>query len=309
MEIVSSPYKKGFLDVGDGHKLYFELCGNPEGKPILYLHGGPGSGFSENSKKYFNPKVWNIILFDQRGSGRSTPFASLEHNTTNDLVEDINKLLRFLHIEKVTLFGGSWGSTLALIYAIRNPQKIRGLLLRGIFIPSKEDNTYFFGGGVRPYFPETWERFISTVPKEQQHAPAAYYFEKMKHGTKEEKEKYTYEWAYYELSLLKLKSNHKEIEEGMKEYSYQSLSPLEAHYLLQNCFVPEGYIWKNIEKIKHIPTVIVHGRYDMICQPMNAYLLYKNLPNSQLFFVIGGHSDSQTKRKLTRETAKMYFKI
>lgn len=309
MDIVIEPYKKGYLDVGDGHELYFEACGNPMGKPVLFLHGGPGSGFSENSKKYFDPKLWNIILFDQRGSGRSRPFASLKNNTTDDLVEDINKLLSFLKIEKVTLLGGSWGSTLALIYAIRYPEKVAAMLLRGIFIPSKADNKYFFGGGVKPYFPEIWERFISIVPSTHKRNPAPYYFEKMKHGTQQEKEKFTYEWAYYESSLLKLKSKPKDIEHDMKEFSYQSLSPLEAHYLLQNCFVAEGYIWKNIDKIKHIPTTIIHGRYDMICQPQNAYRLHKKMKKSRLFFVIGGHSDSHTKRKLTLETAKMYFKV
>ncbi|HXS15286.1 MAG TPA: alpha/beta fold hydrolase, partial [Candidatus Saccharimonadales bacterium] len=230
-------------------------------------------------------------------------------NTTDDLVSDINKLLSFLKIEKVILFGGSWGSTLALIYAIRYPEKVAGMILRGIFIPGKKDNKYFFGGGVKQYFPEVWERFISIVPTQYKKDPASYYFEKMKHGMPTEKEKYTYEWAYYESSLLKLKSTPKEVREDMKEFSYQSLSPLEAHYLLQNCFVPEGYIWKNIYKLRGIPTTIIHGRYDMICQPQNAYLLHKKLKKSKLFFVVGGHSDAHIKRKLIRETAKMYSKV
>lgn len=137
------PYKKGYLKVSDGHKLYYELCGNAKGKPVLVLHGGPGAGINAKMRCYFNPKVWNIILFDQRGAGKSKPFASTKANTTQKLVQDIDILLKVLKIKKVFLFGGSWGSTLALVYAIRNPEKIAGMLLRGIFLASKEEIDYF----------------------------------------------------------------------------------------------------------------------------------------------------------------------
>lgn len=312
MEEISVPaYKKGYISVGDGHELYYEACGNPHGKPILYIHGGPGAGFSESSKKYFDPKIWNIILFDQRGSGRSKPFASLEHNTTDDLVGDINTLLDFLGIEKVTLFGGSWGSTLSLIYAIRNPHKVNGMILRGIFLPSKEDNTYMYSGGIGMFAPEEWERFVSIVPKEDKKDPAPYYFEKMKHGSKEEKERFTYEWAYYEGSLMKLNMNQKDIVEDMKEFNYQSLSPLEAYYLLHLCFIPEGYILEHADRLSTIPTVIVNGKYDLICPPHMAYSLHKKIKGSTLYWTVAGHSSSEkpTKRVLLREVAKMYKKV
>lgn len=306
-EVVLTPYKKGFLDVGDGHKIYYEVCGNPQGKSILYVHGGPGAGFSESSKKYFDAKLWNIILFDQRGSGKSTPFASLEHNTTDDLVGDMNKLLDFLGIEKVTLFGGSWGSTLSLVFAIRNTKRINGLVLRGIFLPSKEDNEYFFGG-TKVFFPEVWDRFIKVVPKEHQKNPAAYYFDKMQHGSGKEKELYTYEWAYYETSLLNLKSSPKKVAEDMHDFSYKSLSPLEAHYLLNMCFLPDNYILQHADTLSGLPTYIIHGRYDVICQPINAYNLQKKIKGSKVFFPISGHASTgpAMKKKLQWAVKKIY---
>lgn len=307
-EIVLAPYTKGYLDVGDGHNIYYEACGNPHGKPILYLHGGPGAGFSDNSKNKFDPSLWNIILFDQRGSGRSTPFASLEHNTTDDLVGDINKLLDFLHIEKVTLFGGSWGSTLALVYAIRNKERINGMVLRGIFLPSKEDNNYMFGGGIQRLAPEAWERFVSQVPDMHKSNPALYYFQQMKSSNPALQEKFTYEWAYYEMSLLNLRPSKKLIEEGMEDNTYRSLSPLEAHYLLNNCFLPENYILDHAAELSGIPTIIINGKYDLICPPLYAYSLHKKIAGSRLFWTIAGHasSDAGNKRKLLWAVKEMY---
>ena len=145
------PYRHGFLDVGDGHSLYYELCGNPKGKPVLFVHGGPGAGCSEKDRRYFNPKAWNIILFDQRGANRSKPFASLRANTTWKLVADMRQLLRFLKIDKVFLFGGSWGSTLSLVYAIKHPETVTGMLLRGIFLGRKWDIDYTYGGGAEEF--------------------------------------------------------------------------------------------------------------------------------------------------------------
>src|SRR3989338_992516 len=153
------PYRNGYLDVGDGHKLYYELCGNPKGKPVLYVHGGPGSGCSPTSRLFFNPRKWNIIVFDQRGAGRSRPFASTRANTTQKLVSDIRKLLKFLGVSKVFLFGGSWGSTLSLVYAIRHPETVSGMLLRGIFLSREQDikDLYSDDGLARQLFPDCFE--------------------------------------------------------------------------------------------------------------------------------------------------------
>ena len=287
------PYKKGYLKVSDGHKLYYELCGNAKGKPVLVLHGGPGAGINAKMRCYFNPKVWNIILFDQRGAGKSKPFASTKANTTQKLVQDIDILLKVLKIKKVFLFGGSWGSTLALVYAIRNPEKIAGMLLRGIFLASKEEIDYFYKGGVKNHFPDAWERFVKIVPKKYQNNIINYYFKQMNSENNKIKNKFTYEWAYYEMSLLKIKSDKKQIEKMMKEYNYKSLSMLEAYYMRNNCFLPNNYILNNINKIAKIPVSIVHGRYDIVCPVINAFKLHKKLKNSVLNVVLAGHAASE----------------
>ena len=160
----NTPYHKGHLSVGDGHKIYYEAYGDKKKTPILFLHGGPGAGFSESSKFYFHLKKQHVIFFDQRGSGKSRPFASAKHNTTQKLIGDINKLLAHLKLEKVILFGGSWGSTLALCYAIAHPQKVLAMVLRGIFIADKQSIDHYICGGVKDYYPDVWQRFISHVP-------------------------------------------------------------------------------------------------------------------------------------------------
>lgn len=286
-------YKRGYLKVSKIHRLYYELCGNPKGKPVLFLHGGPGAGFSERDKRFFNPKTYNVILFDQRGSGRSRPFASLKENTTFDLVEDIKKLLEFLKIKKVFIFGGSWGSTLALVYAIKYPKTVSGMLLRGIFLSSKDDINHYAKGGIKNFFPDVWSRFINLVPKKYRNDPVSYYLEQMTSKNKKIREKYAFEWAYYEMSILKLDTNHKEILKGLKQFSYKSLAPLEAYYIKNNCFLPNDYILNNCYKISKLPISIVHGRYDFVCPVTNAYQLHKKLKNSRLYIVCAGHSSSE----------------
>lgn len=289
----SIPYKKGFLKVSDGHKLYYEFCGNKKGFPVIFLHGGPGSGFVDSHKKVFDFKKFNVIFFDQRGAGRSKPFASLKANTTSKLISDINKMLDFAGIRKALIFGGSWGSTLALAFAIKHPERVLALQLRGIFLGDSQSVDYYLNGGVSPFVPEAWERFIQFVPENKRDDVVEYYFKKMKSKSPKIKRKACYEWARYETSLTKLKITEREIEDGVKEYSYMSLAPLEAHYLTKNCFMPDYYIIKNAHKLSSIPVSIVHGRYDLICQPRDAYRLHKEIPNSRLHFMIAGHSASE----------------
>lgn len=286
-------YKSGFFKVTDGHNLYYELYGNPKGKPMLFLHGGPGAGFTDDDKKYFDPEAWNVILFDQRGAGRSKPFASLHKNTTQELIKDIRKLLDFLKIKKTYLFGGSWGATLGLTYAIERPEDVLGMILRGIFLARKVDNKHYIGAGVKNFFPEAWERLVSRVPLKERKSIEKYYLKQMLSDDEKIKEKFSFEWAYYEMSILKLKMSHLKILKFLKHFSYKSLSLLEAHYIANLCFIPENFILKNAHKIKHIPISIVHGRYDFICPPINAYQLHKKLKNSNLFIVTAGHSASE----------------
>lgn len=299
------PYKRGYLKVSDGYRLYYELCGNPKGKPVLYLHGGPGAGISPKDRRYFNPRKFNAILFDQRGAGKSKPFASTKNNTTWKLVDDINALLNHLEIKKVFLFGGSWGSTLALVYAIKNPERVSGTLLRGIFLSTDEEEKEYFGGFSAKMFPDAWERFLGNVPKKHRKNPVAYYIKQMNSKSKK-RNKFAREWTIYEMTMLMLDMKKKTVNKYIKDGTYKSLSPIEAHYLSQRCFLPEGYILKNIKKISHIPTVIVQGRYDAICMPVSAYRLHKALPRSKLYFTISGHSsrDKNLQEKLVEEMDK-----
>ncbi len=297
------PYRHGYLGVGDGHSLYYELCGNPKGKPVLFIHGGPGQGCSPNSRRFFNPKKWNIILFDQRGAGRSKPFASTKANTTWKLVSDIRKLLRFLGVKKVFLFGGSWGSTLSLVYAIKHPETVTGILLRGIFLARKWDMNYTFGGGAEKYFPDSWERFAGIVPKGKRGSDRImrYYYGRMKSKNNAVARKYAFEWSWYELSMLKLHMPEKAIRAAMREYNYRSLAMLECHYMVNRCFLPENYILKNTHKIssRKILVSIVQGRYDVICPPIEAWLLHKAIPRSKLMLLPGGHGSTEAGVKET----------
>lgn len=300
----NATYKKGFLKVGDGHKLYYECYGNPQGRPVLYLHGGPGAGFSESSKKYFQPQKFNVILFDQRGAKRSRPFASLRANTTPKLVADTKKLLDFLKIKKPFLFGGSWGSTLALAFAIRYPQRVSKMLLSSIFLGSQSSIQHYIGGGVRKTHPDEWERFLSFVPKKYRKNIAAYYLAKMHSKNKKVRELFAYEWCRYELSICRLITSPKKIRKMMeKDVSYRSLSPLEAHYMKHNCFMTYNYILKNAPRLSGIPTTILHGRYDIVCPASDAYDLHQRIPGSRFFLLPAGHSRSENafKKKIREE--------
>lgn len=295
-------YKTGFLKVPHGHNLYYELYGNPKGKPVLFLHGGPGAGFREKHKRFFDPKVWNVILFDQRGAGRSTPFANLYENTTVNLVADINLLLDKLKIERVVLFGGSWGSTLALVYALAHPERVKGMIMWGIFLCNKSDRDYYLGGGSAAFVPEAWERFVSLVPSKYKKDPATFYFRQLNSTNEKAKEKFAYEWAFYESRLINPDASEKTINKLVKDFSYKSLAPLEAHYIINGGFFPENYILKNAANLSGIATVIVQGRYDYCCPPTNAYQLSQKIKGSKLIIVNAGHASSE--RPLERQLTK-----
>jgi len=302
MKKFSKPYRKGYLDVGEGHSLYYECCGNQKGLPVLFLHGGPGYGFGSRSKDFFELNKCNLVLFDQRGAGRSKPFASTQANTTGRLVKDINKLLDFLNFKKVFLFGGSWGSTLALMYAIKNPKRVMGMLLRGIYTATKKEND-FYVNDVKLFFPEDYPRFISLVPQKYRGNPLKYYTKRMANGSKKIRQKYAFAWARYEHSILKLvPEDIKKIEEETKKSNYLSLGVLETYYLSNGCFIPNDYIIKNAGKIK-VPVSIVQGRYDMVCPPITAWKIHRAIKNSRLQLTISGHSssDPETSQALRKE--------
>ena len=294
-------YRKGYLDVGDGHKLYYELSGNRRGKPILFVHGGPGGGFTKKDKRFFNPKKFNIITFDQRGSGKSKPFASLKNNTTFKLVKDMKKLLDFLGIKKTYVFGGSWGSTLSLVYAIKYPETVLGMVIRGIFLGDKEENDYFVYGA-RGLYPEAWERMASLVTSKNRNDIIGYYLKKMMSMDREVRKKYALEWARYEFSVSSLKYSEKKVRGLLKTIRYEAFSIIELYYLKSNCFLPRNYILKNVSKFR-FPVSIVHGRYDAVCKPESAYELNKRIKGSKLYFTLAGHSasDPENEKRLVKE--------
>ncbi len=300
----TTPYQSGFVEVTNGHSLYYELYGNPKGIPVIFLHGGPGAGFSDKDKQFFNKNRYNVLFFDQRGTSRSTPFGSIENNTTQHLIADINYLLDYFNFDKVYVFGGSWGSTLSLVYAIHNPERVLGLILRGIWLANQYGLDHYINGGIKEFFPDVWERFASLVPKGEN--PVSYYLQQMLCDNKEVSDKYAYEWAYYELSFYTI-NKMADPAELLDGFSYKSMAILEAHYIHNKCFIEEDFIMKNIDKIAHIPTSIVQGRYDFICSPIQAFRLHSGLKNAKLNITNAGHSssDAENKRMLIRELRRI----
>lgn len=289
-------YKSGYIDVSDGHSLYFELYGNPKGIPVLFLHGGPGAGFSDKDKQFFNKRIYNVLFFDQRGSSRSKPFGSIENNTTADLVCDINKILDYLGFDRIFVFGGSWGSSLALVYAIHHPDRVKGLIIRGIWLVNKFGLEHYINGGIKEFFPDVWDRFAKLVPEGEN--PVNYYLDKMLSDDKKVSDKYAYEWAYYEMSFYTI-NKIADPDEILKTFSHKSMAILEAYYIKNNCFLSEDFIMNNVDKIKNINVSIVQGRYDFICPPSQAFRLHSGLNKSSLNITNAGHSSSDIENKKT----------
>ena len=283
----------GHLSVGSGHKIYFEDWGNPKAPPIFFLHGGPGSGFNDTYKFLFDPERHRVIFFDQRGSGKSTPFAEIKNNTTQDLVEDIEKLRNHFNVERFTLVGGSWGSSLSLFYAIAHPERVKQMILWGIFLCRQDESDYIYEGYPRCYFPEAWERFISLVPEKNRKngdTITAYYSEKMYSKNKKTLKEFADEWTLWEMTLLSLHHDQRKLEIETLSEDNTAIARLETHYFMNKCFVPENYILDNIHKIIHIPCSVIQGRFDMCTPPVNAYDLQKAYgKNLALQWVNSGH--------------------
>lgn len=298
----------GMLDVGDGHEIYWVDWGNKNIKnPIFYIHGGPGGGISASDFDKFDPDRQRVVFHDQRGSSRSTPFASIENNTTDNLVDDIDELRNKLGFKKISLYGFSWGSTLSLIYAIRNPQVVEKMLIGGIFLARKEDNDFYLGGGAASHFPEVWDDFISLVPENTDMSVSEYY-KKMMFGDDEKvRKKFAKAWMLYESKTVFIDYNPKKTERELSDWASDSLAYLEAHYLLNDCFIEDNYIIKNAEKLKGIETVIVHGRYDFVCMPSAAIDLHDALGESAILHIpMAGHAGNET---VAREVIKAYINM
>ncbi len=286
-------FDQRMIDMGDGHQIYVEQAGNPNGAPVVVLHGGPGGGCSPAMRRYFDPEVWRVILFDQRGCGRSRPHASVENNTTWHLVDDIERIRTDLGIEKWAVFGGSWGATLALVYAQACPDHVAYLALRGVFLATERELNWFYGGGASAFWPEQWARFRDLVPVEEQDDLIGAYHRRLFSGDLMEETRFARAWAAWENALASIESDG-HAGEAPAEYA-RAFARLENHYFQNRAFLDESQqILSNLDKIAHIPGVIVQGRYDMICPPQSAYLLNQGWREGRLQMVrAAGHALSE----------------
>jgi proline iminopeptidase len=287
--------KEGMLDVGGGHQIYWEESGNPKGIPALFVHGGPGSNTEPAHRGYFNPKKYRIILFDQRGAGKSRPHAELKNNSTWDLVSDMEKLRNFLGIDQWLVFGGSWGSTLSLTYAICHPDKVRALVLRGIFLCRKSEINWFYQGGAHHIFPDEWDRYLATIPENERHDMLSAYYKRLTSDNKDVRMQAAKSWSRWEGATIRLIPDLEQIEKFTLDDHALAISRIETHYFVNKAFFEsDNWILENVSKISQIPTVIVHGRYDVVCPVENAWALHKKLPNAKLEIVAdAGHAAAE----------------
>lgn len=277
------PTKTGMIQVDAEHSVYWEECGNPNGKPVIFLHGGPGSGCSAYHRQFFDPSRYRIILMDQRGAGKSTPHASLNKNTTWHLVSDIERLREKLNIKDWVVFGGSWGSTLALCYAIKHPDRCKALVLRGIFLTRKKEIDWFYQFGAHHLYPDEWDRYLAPIPEAERHDLVAAYHRRLTSQNEAEQLTAARAWSRWEGATIRLKPDLKKIADFSADRHALSISRIECHYFTNKSFFEtDNWILENIQKIRSIPAVIIHGRYDVVCAVENAWELHKAWPEATL---------------------------
>jgi len=289
------PYRTGMLNVSPVHELYFEECGNPKGKPVIFVHGGPGGGTGPQDRRYFHPDRYRIILLDQRGSGKSLPAASLEDNTTWHLVDDIEKLREHLKIEKWQVFGGSWGSTLALTYAIQHPDRVTELVLRGIFMIRKKEIDWYYQEGASAMYPDMWEAYRDHIPAAERGDFVKAYYARLTHSDPAVQMAAAKPWTTWEMSTSRLYTPPEFIQSVVTDDFAIKFARIECHYFIHKGFFEEDdWILKNVSKIRSIPAVIVQGRYDVVCPPMSAWDLHRAWPEAQLMLIPdAGHSSRE----------------
>jgi len=287
------PYDFGLLDVGQDHKIYWEKLGKKNGIPVLVLHGGPGAGGNKSLRQFFDPEYYNIIIFDQRGCGRSIPSGSIKNNTTHHLIEDIEKLRTFLNIKKWIIFGGSWGSSLALAYSQKHPDKILNIILRGIFLCRKHEIDWFLYG-MKNIFPDYWKRFANLLPENEQTNLLESYYKRLTSKDINTCTEAGLSWARYEANCSTYLPNESVTEEFLDTEIAINLARIESHYFINNLFLEENQLLDNVYKIKNIKGYIIQGRYDVICPPQSAYDLSKAWTNSEIKIIEkAGHSSSE----------------
>jgi proline iminopeptidase len=301
------PYSSGFLDVDENHKIYWEQSGNPDGVPIVLLHGGPGAGATPMHRRFFNPEHYRIIIFDQRGAGRSHPLGSIENNSLKHLINDMEELRNRLMIKRWHLFGGSWGSTLALAYAQEHPENCISLILRGIFLLEQQEIDWFLYG-MQNIFPEAWEQFSSLIPEEESHDLLNAYYKKLTDDNEETQMDAAINWNLYEGACSSLLPNFETITTDEQKQHALATARIEAHYFLSHVISEENSLLNYIDKIRSIPAVIVQGRYDIICPIKTARKLHQNWPEADYIVVQdGGHSahDPAIRSRLIEATEMM----
>ncbi|MBU2642362.1 MAG: prolyl aminopeptidase [Gammaproteobacteria bacterium] len=285
-----TPYASGMMETAGVHRVYWETSGNPDGIPVLFVHGGPGSGTSPNQRRFFDPARYRIILFDQRGSGRSTPHGELTDNTTPHLIADMEALRLELGIGSWLVFGGSWGSTLALAYAEAHPERCRGLVLRGIFLCRKSEINWFLDG-IRAFFPEAQRQLAEFIPASERGDLLAAYYRRLVDPDPAVHQPAAYEWATFEASCLTLLPSPELVSAYGNDKIALSLSRIEAHYFVHNIFLPDNSLLANLDLIRAVPAIIVQGRYDAVCPIVTADELARAWPEARYVIVAdAGHS-------------------
>jgi proline iminopeptidase len=280
------PYRHGMLDTGDGHQVYWELCGNPAGKPAMFLHGGPGSGCSANHRRLFNPERYNVLLFDQRGCGRSTPHASLDNNTTWDLVGDMERLrAEVLDTEQSLIFGGSWGSTLALAYAETHPTRVSELIVRGIFTLRRDELLWFYQEGASWLFPDLWEHYLAPIPADERGDMISAYHRRLVSDDRQAQLRAAHAWTQWESRTITLLPSTSHQLSHAEDDSALAFARIENHYVAHGGFMEEGQLLRNAHKLRDIPGVIVQGRYDVCTPARTAWDLHKAWPQAEFHLI------------------------
>ena len=286
------PYREGQLKVSALHTIHYEESGNPQGKPVIFLHGGPGGGITPMYRQYFDPQKWRIVIFDQRGCGKSTPYAELRENTTWDLVSDIEKLREHLQIEKWVVFGGSWGSTLALAYSQTHPNRCRGLILRGIFMLRPKELHWFYQSGASYIYPDAWQEYLKPIPLEERDNLISAYYKRLTSKDKNIRLEAARAWSIWEASTSKLIPSVQTIKRFGAEEFAEAFARIECHYFVNGgFFTTENQLLENVSRIRNLPGIIVQGRYDVVCPMITAWELHQLWPEAEFIVVPdAGHS-------------------
>lgn len=288
------PYSTRRLDVGKGHQLHVEQVGNPEGIPILFLHGGPGAGCEAYHRRFFDPAAYRVVLFDQRGCGRSTPHAELQHNTTWDLVDDIERIRDTLGIERWLLFGGSWGSTLALAYAQRHPERVIGLILRGVFLCRDREIDWFYQSGASRIFPDYWQDYLAPIPEQERGDLLHAYHRRLTGDNELMRMAAAKAWSVWEGRTASLHPNRAVVDFFSQPHTALSLARIECHYFVNHAFLRPDQLLEEAHRLNGIPGVIVQGRYDLICPMESAWQLHQAWRGSELMVIPdAGHSAAE----------------